>query len=220
MGAAIGMSNWRNEAQRNGVGRRGPVVSRLSGRVPPIGATNIVDVADRCLPGSRRSRASLLLLVLATLTAFALSTVRSVEASEPVSFFDDFAGPDGIITNLFGSANPDIEGAHVSDKWQATSGTLYRQNNEGWSGVPDRIPPGFNSTIDSIPYNDSAIFRVVNKGPLFDEVTVNVRLKPIRFLTAQETDRLTPGTASISCCAGKTRRNSTPSPSIAATKSR
>jgi hypothetical protein len=54
--------------------------------------------------------------------------------------YDDFHGPDGVITS---------ERMPAAPPWMLTSGTLYRIDDQGWTGVPDRE-------------NNSAVFRMVS----------------------------------------------------------
>jgi hypothetical protein len=85
----------------------------------------------------------------------------------PPLLSSDFTGPDGVITSAEdGEAEP--------SPWRMTSGSLYRDNDVGWTG---RIN---NST-------GSAVFRMVSKADDFGDVDVHVRLRVDRIVTTDRT---------------------------------
>ena len=85
---------------------------------------------------------------------------------------DDFSGPDGLIT---------AEGQPVppGEPWMMTSGSLFRDGNTGWSGVPDG-----GSRPDG---NGSAVFRMVSVERGFDNVDVSVTLRVDQMVSTKRT---------------------------------
>ncbi|RZT16242.1 hypothetical protein EV589_4402 [Mycobacterium sp. BK558] len=80
---------------------------------------------------------------------------------------DEFDGPDGLIT---------AEGQPVppAEPWLMTSGSLFRDNGTGWSGVPDDA-------------TGSAVFRMVSVERDFDDVDLAVTLRVDDLSTTNRT---------------------------------
>jgi len=80
---------------------------------------------------------------------------------------DDFNGPDGLIT---------AEGQPVpsGEPWEMTSGSLFRNDGTGWSGVPDDA-------------TGSTVFRMVSVERDFDNVDVSMRLRVDDLVTTERT---------------------------------
>ena len=80
---------------------------------------------------------------------------------------DEFDGPDGLIT---------AEGQPVppGGPWEMTSGSLFRDNDTGWSGLPDDA-------------TGSAVFRMVSVERDFDDVDVSVTLRVDDLVTTGRT---------------------------------
>ena len=80
---------------------------------------------------------------------------------------DDFNGPDGLIT---------AEGQPVpsGEPWEMTSGSLFRNDGTGWSGVPDDA-------------TGSTVFRMVSVQRDFDNVDVSMRLRVDDLVTTERT---------------------------------
>lgn len=80
------------------------------------------------------------------------------------AFFDDFAYPDGLITNE-NAASP------RSPKWLVTKGSLFASDGQGWTGVPDAVTPNATSSNGT----GSALFRALTQPSGFaTEVTASV----------------------------------------------
>jgi hypothetical protein len=95
-------------------------------------------------------------------TALLCASACSHATARGPAIADDFAGPDGLIT---------AEGQPVppGEPWEMTSGSLFRDGNQGWTGIPDggRRPGG----------NGSAVFRMVSVERDFNNVQVSVMLR-------------------------------------------
>jgi len=85
---------------------------------------------------------------------FCAGACSHAHASAPL-LVDDFGGPDGLIT---------AEGHPPGPIWQVTSGSLFRDNGQGWTGVPDQS-------------TDSNVFRMVSLARSFGDVDVNVTMR-------------------------------------------
>lgn len=84
------------------------------------------------------------------------------EPSEPSAIADTFIGPDGLI------AGPD-DPPTAGEPWEMTSGTLFRADDTGWSGVPD------DGRAEGS--NGSAVFRMVSRERGFRDVDMTVTLR-------------------------------------------
>jgi hypothetical protein len=62
-------------------------------------------------------------------------------AAQAVLFHEQFARPNGLITNDFATFHPDSTAAKVSNGWIALSGSLFAVGKAGWTGVPDAQEP-------------------------------------------------------------------------------
>lgn len=91
---------------------------------------------------------------------------------------DDFRQPNGLITNEFAFFNQHDPAAVHSPVWILTSGSLFARNGAGWTGVPNVGPTG----PDSVPVNDSSVFRGVTRRRDFQNVTVSFSLFVERFM--------------------------------------
>jgi phage replication-related protein YjqB (UPF0714/DUF867 family) len=85
-------------------------------------------------------------------------------------FQDSFTGTDGLITNEYAHWNSD--GINSPD-WDMTSGSLFRQGNTAWSGVPDSIDPNKFSS----DHTDSDKFRLTTRRTFGGNVKVSLALK-------------------------------------------
>lgn len=91
---------------------------------------------------------------------------------------DDFDQPNGLVTNEFAYFNPGNQSAVRSPIWLVTSGSLFAQDQAGWTGAPDRGDPGPRSAT----VTDSAVFRAVTRRTDFQNVTVSFSLLVQRFV--------------------------------------
>jgi len=85
-------------------------------------------------------------------------------------FQDTFTGSDGLITNEYAHWNSD--GINSPD-WDMTSGSLFRQTNTAWTGVPDSCAPDKLSSTCT----DSNVFRLNTKQSFSGNVKISLRLK-------------------------------------------
>jgi hypothetical protein len=87
-----------------------------------------------------------------------------------ILFQDTFTGADGLITNEYAHWNSD--GINSPD-WDMTSGSLFRQSNAAWTGVPDSCAPDkFSSSC-----TDSDVFRLNTFRTFAGNVKVSLALK-------------------------------------------
>jgi hypothetical protein len=88
-----------------------------------------------------------------------------------ILFQDSFNGTDGLITNEYAHWNSD--GINSPD-WDMTSGSLFRQSNTGWSGVPDTCaqPDKFSNSC-----TNSDVFRLNTFRTFAGNVRVSLALK-------------------------------------------
>jgi len=87
-----------------------------------------------------------------------------------ILFQDTFTGADGLITNEYAHWNTD--GINSPD-WDMTSGSLFRQSNTAWSGVPDSCAPNkFSSSC-----TDSDVFCLNTFRTFAGNVKVSLALK-------------------------------------------
>ena len=98
--------------------------------------------------------------------ALCVAACAHATARGPV-IVDTFDGPDGLITT---------EGQPVppGEPWEMTSGSLFRDNDTGWSGVPDDA-------------TGSAVFRMVSVERDFGDVDVAVTLRVDDLVTTGRT---------------------------------
>lgn len=93
-------------------------------------------------------------------------------APSQVLFADLFDGPDTLITNHYAMWQGDPN-AYYSDDWEVESGSFFRHNNAGSTGIPtDNIP-----NIDSSNGSGSQIFRLWTKRSDFHDVRVDFALR-------------------------------------------
>jgi hypothetical protein len=91
---------------------------------------------------------------------FAVLAVACQSEAAP-AIADDFTGPDGLIAAE--------KSTTVDPTWDVTSGSLFRDSGEGWTGRPDDgYRPGDTG---------SAVFRMVSRQRDFTDVRVTLRLK-------------------------------------------
>jgi len=95
----------------------------------------------------------------------------SSPAAESTGIAEGFAGPDGLIASEH----------HASDgsPWVVTSGSLFRSEGDGWTGVPD----AGGEPADT----GSAVFRMVSADRSFGDVEVALRLNVERLVTTSRT---------------------------------
>ena len=89
----------------------------------------------------------------------------------------------GLVTNEYAYREPNSPQAHNSDDWIVTSGSLFAQDGDGWTGVPDSGETG----TDSAKYNDSAVFRLVTRRRDFGSVRAAATVKVERPITTKRT---------------------------------
>jgi hypothetical protein len=103
---------------------------------------------------------------------------ESAPASAPAPgnalFREEFAYPDGLITNEYATWNTGNANAEVSSVWEMTSGSLFAQNGSGWTGKPDGCS---TSSPTSEPCTASDVFRLNTKRHDFGNVTVSLDLR-------------------------------------------
>ena len=96
------------------------------------------------------------------------------EVEAPVAdalLFDDFTGPDGVITNHYAYWSTDPT-AFRDDIWEMESGCALRRDNTLWTGVPTSNIPNRDCSNGS----GSEIFRLWTK-PSFKNVSVSLMLR-------------------------------------------
>jgi hypothetical protein len=96
---------------------------------------------------------------------------------------DTFDYSNGVVTNEFATYNPGKPKIHVSSTWIATSGTLFAQDGQGYSGRPDGGP----ADIDSTKGNGSAVYRVITRRRNFAEVYAQFDLTNRGLVTTPRT---------------------------------
>lgn len=117
---------------------------------PPPPATGEPPVGFRTMPYRT---------LCAIATAVVVSGCHSDAAADIV---DTFTGTSGLIAAEHSPAEGDL-------LWQVTSGSLYRDHNEGWTGVPD---DGLGDGATG-----SAVFRMVSARRDLGDVEMTMRLK-------------------------------------------
>ncbi len=89
-----------------------------------------------------------------------------------------FAGPDRVLA--------DERGLPRDKTWDVTSGSLLVHKDLGWSGAPDAGPASGRYR----GLTGSAVFRAVVHRPLFGDVEIRFRVRPVRLShTARTPDR-------------------------------
>ena len=83
---------------------------------------------------------------------------------------DSFTGKDGLITNEYAHWNSD--GIRSPD-WDMTSGSLFRQSNTAWTGLPDSIAPNKFSS----DHTGSDVFRLNTFRTFAGNIKVSLALK-------------------------------------------
>ena len=108
------------------------------------------------------------------------STSGPVDGVQP---FTASFGASGLVTNEYAYREPNSPQAHDSADWIVTSGSLFAQNGDGWTGVPDSGETG----TDSARYNDSAVFRLVTRRRDFGDVRAATSVKVDSPITTKRT---------------------------------
>ncbi len=120
-------------------------------------------------PRRRRSRRP---VVVAGAAALAVVAAGAALWARGPAFGDDFAGPDGLVTNEFAYHNAADPRAVLSPSWWVTSGSLFRQQGTGWTGrVDDRTPDPASATG-----THSSTFRLVSRRS-FGNAQLALRLR-------------------------------------------
>jgi hypothetical protein len=89
-------------------------------------------------------------------------------------FREEFAYPDGLVTNEYSTWNADHADARISPVWEMTSGSLFAQGGTGWTGKPDGCS---TSSPTSEPCTASDVFRLNTRRHDFGDVTVSLDLR-------------------------------------------
>lgn len=97
--------------------------------------------------------------------------VCNFAVSSNTLFQDSFTGADGLTTNEYAHWNSD---GILSPDWDMTSGTLFRQSNTGWTGLPDSpdAPNKFSSDR-----TNSDVFRLTTLRSFAGNIKVSLALK-------------------------------------------
>jgi phage replication-related protein YjqB (UPF0714/DUF867 family) len=85
-------------------------------------------------------------------------------------FQDGFTGADGLITNEYAHSNSD---GIFSPDWDVTSGSLFRQSNTAWTGLPDSLAPNKYSS----DHTGSDVFRLNTFRTFGGNIKVSLALK-------------------------------------------
>jgi len=141
------------------------------------------DQGPSLVPGpAARSRAkqrlSAVLVVLAVFVAagtLEVSVLRIGLPGTPTQIAIPVASSraDGLVTNEFAHWNPTNPSRVVSPDWDMTSGSLFAHDGNGWTGVPDDVPPNATSSNG----NDSVVFRLNTTRDDFGDVAVSFDLQ-------------------------------------------
>lgn len=94
------------------------------------------------------------------------------DQSAPSTIADTFIGPNGVIA---APGEPPAAG----EPWEMTSGTLFRDDNTGWSGVPD--------SGRAEGSNGSAVFRMVSREKNFRDIDMSVALRVDALVETERT---------------------------------
>jgi hypothetical protein len=106
------------------------------------------------------------------LPALACALAVTACGSQPALIDDSFTGPDGLIA-------AEKRSGDGSSDWVVTSGSLFRDDDQGWTGFPD----------DGRGEGDtgSAVFRMVSQRRDFTDVDVSLRIDVERLVTTERT---------------------------------
>lgn len=105
------------------------------------------------------------------------------EVQQSVVSFSPLAPATGLVTNEWAFWNRFRPEAVVNPDWTMTSGSLFSRNGMLWSGRPDDGTPNAGSTNAT----NSAVFRLTSRRSDFEDVAVNLRLRPIRMVATRTT---------------------------------
>jgi hypothetical protein len=105
-------------------------------------------------------------------------------ASGSALFREEFNYPDGLITNEYATWNAGNADAKVSPIWEMTSGSLFAQDDSGWTGKPDGCS---SSSANSSPCTASDVFRLNTKRDDFGNVTVSLDLRENSLTSSSRT---------------------------------
>ena len=97
--------------------------------------------------------------------------------------FDDFTGPDGVITNHYAFWHDD-ETAFRDDIWEMESGCALRRDNTLWTGVPTSNLPNRDCSNGS----GSEVFRLWTKRS-FQDVSVSLSLRNNGYVSGAQGER-------------------------------
>ena len=97
--------------------------------------------------------------------------------------FDDFTGPDGVITNHYAFWSDD-ESAYRDDIWEMESGCALRRDNTLWTGVPTSNLPNRDCSNGS----GSEVFRLWTKRS-FTDVSVTFSLRNNGYVAGAQGER-------------------------------
>jgi hypothetical protein len=128
-------------------------------------------------------------LVIGTVVVGAAGVTAALElggsggSTAPVPPFAPTFPASGLVTNEFAYREPNNPQAHDSADWIVTSGSLFAQDGDGWTGVPDSGETG----TDSAEHTDSAVFRLVTRRRDFGAVKVATSVKVDRPITTPHT---------------------------------
>jgi len=128
------------------------------------------------------------LLVVAVTVGMLGAAIRSV-AGRPGTgtagplLAEVFTRPDGLITNEHASWSPSDPAAVVSGTWRVTSGSLFADGNNAWTGVPDDRQPDAGSAHGT----GSAVFRLVTRRTDLGDVQVSLRLRNLGLVSTAST---------------------------------
>lgn len=86
--------------------------------------------------------------------------------------FEDKFNFNKLITNEYAFQNPNDPKSIKSNNWEMTSGSLFLNNNSGWTGKPDKLQPNFDSSTG----NNSRVFRMRSKLMNFKDVDISLKL--------------------------------------------
>lgn len=138
---------------------------------------------------SRRSLAAIdlsapRLVAFALICGLAVGTYFGLTSGQgSQTLFKARFGQSGLVTNEWAYYNPGTPGGASSKQWEATSGSLFALDGNGWTGVPDGRAPGPTSA----EFTDSAVFRLRTRRADFANVAIAFRLRLIGLVTTPRT---------------------------------
>jgi len=107
--------------------------------------------------------------------SYTAAAVTSKATNHAPLLDERFSGANGLITNEHATEHP---GAGTdSPTWIVTSGSLFRRDGVGWSGVPDTTAPGPTSSAGT----NSDVFRMITRRDDFRDVRVSVAFQVVRY---------------------------------------